>query len=178
MTFQFNLYKRVRIFCWVSIFQYCAFLFPDLLKRGLFSEFIKIWQITCFGVLPWSHLPYYWCKTKFNSKTSKWSPEILLSLSQHRVFKKDHPSGVFPSRKLSSPSTIFLSNASLPPGLLLAGLSHPVWTRLHEHFSGDSHQSPYPLVSGKNTKEGHYWEPTPPKMYMPVSRMGGGPPTR
>ena len=60
--------------------QYCAFLFPDLLKRRLFSEFIKIWQITCFGVLPWSHLPTNWWKTKFYSKTNKWSADISLSL--------------------------------------------------------------------------------------------------
>ena len=42
-------------------FQWCntffAFLFPDLLKRRIFFEFVKTWQITCFGVLPWSHLP-------------------------------------------------------------------------------------------------------------------------
>ena len=42
----------------------CAFLFPDLLKRRIFSEAFEIWQITCFGVLPWSHLPYYWWETK------------------------------------------------------------------------------------------------------------------
>ena len=76
----------------MRIIQYCAFLFPDLLKRQLFSEFIKTWQITCFGLLPWSHLPSYWWETKFYSLKNKWSADISLSLSRSNLtefFKKD-----------------------------------------------------------------------------------------
>ena len=54
-------------YCWTEAWRsnIVLFLFPDLLKRLLFSEFIKILHITCFGVLPWSHLPTYWWETKF-----------------------------------------------------------------------------------------------------------------
>ena len=36
----------------INLTQYRAFLFHDLLERQLFSEFIEIWQITCFGKSP------------------------------------------------------------------------------------------------------------------------------
>ena len=83
--------------------QYSALLFPDLLKRQLFSEFIKHWQITCFGVLPRSHLPSYWCETKFYSKTNNCCRHLTFTFTfpEHpfRVFKKDHPSITIWSRK-------------------------------------------------------------------------------
>ena len=83
--------------------QYSALLFPDLLKRHLFSEFIKHWQITCFGVLPRSHLPSYWCETKFYSKTNNCCRHLTFTFTfpEHpfRVFKKDHPSITIWSRK-------------------------------------------------------------------------------
>ena len=54
---------------------------------------------------------------------------LAFTFSEHplRAFKKNHPSGVLPSRKLLLSSSTKVLNASVPPGLLLAGQCHPRW---------------------------------------------------
>ena len=138
-TFFFSL-KFVILLFWrhFCIQQYCAFLFPDLLKRRIFSEIIEIWQITCFSVLPWSHLPSNWWKTKFYSKTNKCCRHLTFTF----IFP-EHPLRVF-------------KNSQTPPLLF-----HKSPQRLHPPRAPPRRSMPPKMGGGPPTWWGGMWWAAP-----------------